>query len=804
MIPGDDSIHHGALTFALVAELQKAESGSTWRDVFERAAPAVTATHSNQHPQIEGNADREIFGLRTLPPMPYFDVTDRASTTIVLAAGALHGAAKGASYTVYPSGTKDTAGVEALGVVEITLVKGTTSRARIVSEKSEGAITVGSRAVTAQSATIASALALDNTDPKSRMRGAVTLSILRLDADGRWNPAADDAEAGMPIFDSGERIGFRITNTLDESVFVNLFDFDPRGKIGQIGKGRANELAAKATLEMGVEKRIALKWDGDDAVESFKLFASVSQADFSWLTRLDEAARSAEEVASLSVDDWCSVVRPIRIRRKLEIPADGRGVDVAGATLTARGMTGTVRAVSGESRGAASAVAPPDLLAQALADAGMVTQQSLVITDAVPTGEGTRSADGAPTVELQVPDPGEGFAQVAMTRDASGMISWHFAPPLDDAPATRDGSVPTIRTRTFTFSTTPVVADGERGVVSAIAQKLINVYAFPVGKAVIGHLAAKYGERLELERTPYRVRRFSPDDYTLDDAPAIDAAAWTQLGSGRALLMIHGTNSRTHTAFGGLPRSFVEAMHTKYDGRVFAFDHPTLTHTPRQNIETLLSAMPAGLSLDVDIICHSRGGLVSRVLSEKQEALALGGRTVRVGRVVFVGAPNAGTRLADEAFVGEYLDTITNLLNVIPTNGVTDALGFVLTGVKLVAVGLYAGLKGLHSMQPNGEFGTWLNAGERQRDTQYFALASNYSPTQTSLLQLATDKLMDRVFKGARNDLVVPTDGVYAANGSGYFPIADEVVFGAGDGVAHTGFFQYPKTTELIASWLGS
>jgi len=432
----------------------------------------------------------------------------------------------------------------------------------------------------------------------------------------------------------------------------------------------------------------------------------------------------------------------------------------------------------------------------------MTAQQSLVITDAIPTGEGTRSADGAPTVELQVPDPGEGFAQVAMTRDASGMISWHFAPPLDDAPATRDGSVPAIRTRTFIFETTPTAVDGERGLASAIAQKLINVYAFPVGKAVIGHLAAKYGERLELERTPYRVRQFSPDDYTVDTAPSIDAAAWTQLSGGRALLMIHGTNSRTHTAFGGLPRSFVEAMHAQYEGRVFAFDHPTLTHTPRQNIETLLEAMPDGTSLDVDIICHSRGGLVSRVLSEKQDVLTLGSRSVSVGRVVFVGAPNAGTRLADEACIGEYLDTVTNLLNVIPTNGVTDALGFVLTGVKLVATGLWTGLKGLHSMQPDGEFGTWLNSGERARDTQYFALASNFSPTQASLMQLATDKLMDKVFKGAHNDLVVPTDGVYAANGSGYFPIADEVVFGAGDGVAHTGFFQYPKTTGLIATWL--
>ena len=230
--------------------------------------------------------------------------------------------------------------------------------------------------------------------------------------------------------------------------------------------------------------------------------------------------------------------------------------------------------------------------------------------------------------------------------------------------------------------------------------------------------------------------------------------------------------------------------------------HRPLTHDPRQNIETLLRLVPDGITLDVDIICHSRGGLVSRVLAEKQESLQFGTRTLRVGTVIFVGAPNAGTRLADEACIGEYLDTVTNLLNVVPTNGATDALGFVLTGVKLVATGLWSGLKGLHSMQPGGEFGTWLNTGERAKETRYFALASNYTPTQPSLVQLVKDRLMDKVFKGAGNDLVVPTDGVFAANGSGYFPIEGEVVFNAVDGVPHTGFFQYARTTTQMETWL--
>jgi pimeloyl-ACP methyl ester carboxylesterase len=242
-------------------------------------------------------------------------------------------------------------------------------------------------------------------------------------------------------------------------------------------------------------------------------------------------------------------------------------------------------------------------------------------------------------------------------------------------------------------------------------------------------------------------------------------------------------------------------MHRRYDGRVFAFDHPTLTHTPRQNIEVLLAAMPDGLTLDVDIVCHSRGGLVSRVLSEKQGELAVAGRQVRVGKVVFVGTPNAGTRLADEACIGDYIDTATNLLDALPTNGVTDALGYVLTGVKLLATGLWSGLTGLQSMQPGGPFGAWLNAGDRG-ETTYFALTSDYTPTDARLAKLLANRLVDKVFQQARNDMVVPTDGVYEANGSGYFPITDQLVLGAMDGVAHTQFFQHGRSTAQIAAWL--
>ena len=908
IVAGDPGVHHGALTVALARALELARAGETWRDVFARASRAVTVANPAQHPQLEGDADRELFGLRERPPIAAVQVTDRSADTVVLSTGAVRGATVGSTYAIHPEGTKEDDHRKAIGRVELVVVKGTSSRGRIVEERTPGAIVVGALALEAmhvhteapltvhlagigggereverlrhaldtipvlemvssprsaalrvlwlaprsavgrsdplpqlglfttprwaiidrggrlvvpadpemteaqvidalvRRARTAAALALDNADQRSRMRGKVTLAVLRRGTNAAWEVATASRDEDLPVFDSGDPIAFRITSTLEEAVFVTVADVDPLGAIGFLTTGSGNILAAGKTFEIGTQGRLKrLRWDGPDAVESFKLFASRRPVDFSFLQRGDVGARAVEDVAPLSDDDWSSELCQIVVRRRVPVAAAGRRVQVDGMDLTFRGLTGVVRAAPSVAavRGARRAPSP---LEQALDESDLVEQQALLIADTAVAGDAARDGE-SPSIELQLPALGEDVAQVAMTVDEHGVIAWHFAPVLDDDAATR-GEPGAVQTRTFHIpvSTRPAAAEGDRGIASAIGQKLIKVYAFPIARKAIGHVVATYGERLELQRTPYRVRSFLPDDYASPQAAVVDDAEWARLGAGRALLMIHGTNSRTHTAFGGLPRPFVELMHERYAGRVFAFDHPTLTHTPRQNVEWLLANVPAGLSLDVDIICHSRGGLVSRVISEKLAELAPEGRdrTIRVRRLVFVAAPNAGTRLADEACIGDYIDTATNLLDALPTNGATDAIGYLLTAVKLVATGLWSSLAGLQSMRPGGPFGAWLNAGERGADVRYFALASNYTPREPRLAQLVADRLMDRVFKQVRNDMVVPTDGVYDANGSGYFPITDQLVLGAADGVAHTQFFQYPRSTAQIAAWLAS
>src|SRR5262249_49537012 len=157
----------------------------------------------------------------------------------------------------------------------------------------------------------------------------------------------------------------------------------------------------------------------------------------------------------------------------------------------------------------------------------------------------------------------------------------------------------------------------------------------------------------------------------------------------------------TSTGFRGLPATAVADLQVSYGGRVFAFDHPTLSASPTDNARAL-AQLVVGSQLELHILAHGRGGVVARVLAEQPGAVGLTGVTVR--RVVMVATPNAGTVLTDFERLGDLVDIVTNLLDVAPDIGVTDVLSLVISVVKQLAVGALSGLDGLTAMQPDGEY----------------------------------------------------------------------------------------------------
>ncbi len=140
-----DSSRNGALTVNLSKALTGAAPGSTYRDVFETVCQGVTSMFPNQHPQVEGQLDREVLGVTDIEPMRYVALSEVSGAQCVLAGGAAHGVQTGGRWAVYPIGTKVPREDLRSGLIEITSVNALTSDARVL--EGEGAIAAGARCV---------------------------------------------------------------------------------------------------------------------------------------------------------------------------------------------------------------------------------------------------------------------------------------------------------------------------------------------------------------------------------------------------------------------------------------------------------------------------------------------------------------------------------------------------------------------------------------------------------------------------------------------------------------------------------
>jgi pimeloyl-ACP methyl ester carboxylesterase len=91
---------------------------------------------------------------------------------------------------------------------------------------------------------------------------------------------------------------------------------------------------------------------------------------------------------------------------------------------------------------------------------------------------------------------------------------------------------------------------------------------------------------------------------------------------------------------------------------VLAFDHATLSVSPWINAVDLVQEL-APLKARLDVVCHSRGGLVV--------SWALKIAPLNVDQVIFVGSPLAGTSLASPHRLREALDMLANVADALST-----------------------------------------------------------------------------------------------------------------------------------------
>jgi hypothetical protein len=142
---GDQLIKNGALTHFLTNALLRARPGSTYRDVFELARQGVNTKFPDQHPQIEGAQDREIYGVEDIEPLRFIPVTSIDGDKVTLGGGAAHGLFQNSLWTAYPQGTKQTKGSTKLGVIEISQVGALTTEGVVREGKDK--IVVGARCI---------------------------------------------------------------------------------------------------------------------------------------------------------------------------------------------------------------------------------------------------------------------------------------------------------------------------------------------------------------------------------------------------------------------------------------------------------------------------------------------------------------------------------------------------------------------------------------------------------------------------------------------------------------------------------
>lgn len=460
-------------------------------------------------------------------------------------------------------------------------------------------------------------------------------------------------------------------------------------------------------------------------------------------------------------------------------------------------------AIPGKRRRAAAGEASGPALPEAM------TQGDFEVLDVVEATPATaRRGAGESAVPFRATVPGDASV-LLVVRQGSGAISFH-RPAAVERRAARRGTAGAMQVEFLV----PVLAGdpqtARRGTfskVSAILVKLVkkaaDLLVDPLAQLAVPWLSRKLEERLWKNRTQgwHGVTQATLAAGAL--TPALPAFSETQ----RGLLFLHGTFSNAGSAFRPLATEpFFAGLREQYGDRIFAFDHFTFSATPEENVRDLLAALPPG-KFTFDVITHSRGGLVLRTLTEAAAALGADAARLKIGRVVLVASPNAGTPLASPQHWEDRLSWFANLLELLPDHPFITGAEWLANALIWFADKVVGNAPGLVAMDGQGEIIADLQAApSAPAGAHYYALASNFYPPQHWWSRLA-DMGCDAFFGGA-NDLVVPTEGSWQTdtNPASWVPGDRIGCFGPGGNLApdepgavtHVSFFNRPETADFI------
>jgi pimeloyl-ACP methyl ester carboxylesterase len=304
----------------------------------------------------------------------------------------------------------------------------------------------------------------------------------------------------------------------------------------------------------------------------------------------------------------------------------------------------------------------------------------------------------------------------------------------------------------------------------------------------------------------------------------------------RALVFVHGTFSKTASPVEGFGPSYIDWARQNYRV-VLGFDHWTLSKSPDENAELLaneLRAFDSGLLTGgrVDLVTHSRGGLVGRAFClDHAEA---------VRNLIFLGTPNCGTDLANPSNWGSFADLLVNMTGIDSAELFGRMAGLL---AQLAAAGVVSDVPGLLAQSPEAvsTAGSFLNrlqgANFDHQRIKYGVVCSEFEPATLvpnlkkivkAAADASLDKAVDALFAGA-NDLVVNTPYAWgigrgpkeltslpqflpskrvlvyrppSVNGANEFATPEGVMTEEALGIHHCNLFGQRRVQEALRTWL--
>jgi len=367
----------------------------------------------------------------------------------------------------------------------------------------------------------------------------------------------------------------------------------------------------------------------------------------------------------------------------------------------------------------------------------------------------------------------------------SGPVTMRFAIPAPKVPP--PGS--------HTLEAVAAGAAASDGIVSFFKFKAITDLIGGAEAKIIHFVAEKIEKRLKDEG----IKGFDPQSPQFNRILSSDELK-TMGSRGRMALYIHGIFSSIDGAFSAVQNdpALMPELRAKYPGGIIGYDHFTVSRRPQENAEMLLSELPPGL--DLDLICHSRGGLITRAVLELDSLSKLSHlQTFR--KAVFVASANQGSALAVEANWNRLLNIFIGLSSLFGGNAVGVSLDLLIGLLKVLAHGAFE-LPSIKDLQPGSGLIQSLNAGKDPRLEHASLVHANFDHAKSTLLK-AADFAIDTVFGQEANDLVVPFPGAIA-----FEPTAASVSIktiqsyntdGTGQGnVLHTNYFSQPEVKTIL------